>query len=239
MNYNWNWSILFEAPYLNWLLDGFIWTILVALAASAIAFTIGTAIGIFRTVPNRIIRLASRIYVEIFRNIPLIVQMFFWYFVLPEILPDAAGLWLKRDLPLPEFTTAAFALGIYTSSRVSEQIRAGIETVPQGLVLAAKASGMSEVQMYRHVVLPLALRIVIPPMTTEFLTIFKNSSIALTIGLMELTAYGNQISSYTYNSFEAFTAVTVIYAAIALFVTSAMHVVESRTPVPGFIGQRN
>ncbi len=236
MNYNWNWGILFQEPYFGWLLSGFNWTVSVALCAWVIAFTLGSVIGVMRTVPSRIARSFATAYVELFRNIPLLVQMFLWYFALPEALPEEAGRFLKRDLPQPEFVTAVVALGFYTASRVAEQVRAGIESVHGGLGNAAKASGLSITQTYRHVLLPISFRLVIPSMTSEFLTIFKNSSLALTIGLLELTAQARQITEYTFQGFEAFAAATVLYVAIALIVTVLMIFVEQRARIPGYIG---
>src|SRR5690606_3290903 len=149
-------------------------------------------------------------YAEVFRNVPLLVQLFLWYFVVPEILPEAIGHWIKRDLPLPEFTTAVVGLGFYTASRVPGQVRAGIQSLSRGLSLAGYAQGLTTAQLYRYILLPLAFRLIIPPFTTEFLTVFKNSSLALTIGVLELTAQSSQISEYSFHSFEAFTAATVI-----------------------------
>lgn len=239
MNYNWKWGVLFEDPYLGWLISGFGWTISVALCAWVIAMTIGSLIGIGRTLPNPIIRGFCTAYVELFRNVPLLVQMFIWYFAVPEMLPEDMGRWMKRDLPYPEFTMAVIALGLYTASRVAEQVRAGIETVPKGLSAAATAHGLSLSQSYRHILLPIAFRLIVPPMTSEFLTVFKNSSLALTIGLLELTAQSQQIAEYTFQGFEAYTAATVIYVSIALTATIIMQVLERYTRIPGFVGKGN
>lgn len=237
MNYNWNWGVLFEEEYLQWLISGLGWTIAVALCAWVIAMVIGCIVGVGRTLPNRFISFVCTSYVELFRNIPLLVQMFIWYFAVPEMVPDDLGRWLKRDMPNPEFVTAVIALGLYTASRVAEQVRAGIETVPVGLKAAAKASGLNTFQSYRYIQLPISFRLIVPPMTSEFLTVFKNSSLALTIGLLELTAQSQQIAEYTFQGFEAFTAATVIYVFIALIVTTLMHFLERRTAIPGFVGK--
>lgn len=233
MNYNWDWSVLFTEPYFDWLLSGIQWTLLVALAAWVIAFCVGSVVGIARTLPIAAARRCAVIYVEIFRNIPLLVQMFLWYFVLPEIMPEAVGRWMKRDMPNPEFVSAVVCLGFYTAARVAEQVRAGIESVSAGISGAAYASGMRTAQIYRYIFLPLSYRIIMPPMTSEFLTIFKNSSLALTIGLLELTAQSQQISEYTFQIFEAFTAATIIYVTISLVVTFGMREVERKTLIPG------
>ena len=177
----------------------------------------------------------STIYVSIFRNIPLLVQLFLWYFVFPEILPDDAGKWVKRELPLPEFWTAVLCLGLYTASRVGEQVRAGVESITQGQQYAAMAIGLTPVQSYRYVLLPVAYRIIIPPLTSDFLGVFKNSSLALTIGVLELTAMTRQIEEYSFQGFEAFTAATVLYILVTAIVMAAMRVVERRFAMPGMI----
>ena len=160
MNYNWNWSVLFEQEYFGWLLSGLGWTISVALCAWVIAMVVGSLVGVGRTLPNKAISTLCTAYVELFRNIPLLVQMFIWYFAVPEIVPEDAGRWMKREMPQPEFVTAVVALGLYTASRVAEQVRAGIETVPKGLSAAATAQGMSTGQVYRHVLLPISFRLI-------------------------------------------------------------------------------
>lgn len=237
MNYNWNWSVLFEPEYFGWLLSGLGWTVSVALCAWVIAIIVGSLVGVGRTLDNKVINTICTAYVELFRNIPLLVQMFIWYFAVPEILPEDAGRWMKREMPQPEFVTAVVALGLYTASRVAEQVRAGIETVPKGLSAAANAQGMSTGQVYRYVLLPISFRLIVPPMTSEFLTVFKNSSLALTIGLLELTAQSQQIAEYTFQSFEAYTAATIIYVLIALTATILMTVLERYTRIPGYVGK--
>ncbi|HXN16471.1 MAG TPA: amino acid ABC transporter permease [Usitatibacter sp.] len=249
-----DWSVfLQQAPsggmtYLGWLASGTMWTLLVSIFAWIIAFTVGSIIGVIRTTPLKIARVLATAYVELFRNIPLLVQMFLWYFVMPELLPQSWGDWIKTQLPnlvdLPfaqfsmlEFSAAVLCLGLYTASRVAEQVRAGILSLPRGQIGAGLAMGFTLPQVYRYVLLPMSFRIIIPPMTSEFLTIFKNSSTALTIGVLELTAQSRQISEYTFKTFEAFTAATLIYIAITLTVIFAMRWLERRVAVPGFISQ--
>lgn len=238
-SYNWNWGVLVSQPYLGWLLSGLGMTVLLALSAWLIALTLGSLIGVARTLPSPSLRLLATGYVELFRNIPVLVQMFLWFFVLPELVPEDAGRWLKRDLPHPDFFSAMLCLGLYTASRVAEQVRSGINSVPAGLRAAAKASGLTLAQTYRHVLLPLAFRIIVPPMTSEFLGIFKNTSIALTIGVMEITATSRQIESYTFQGYEAFAAATVLYLTIALTLLFLMRRLEARTRVPGWIARGN
>jgi glutamate/aspartate transport system permease protein len=249
-----DWKVFLEQTpsggmtYLGWLASGTMWTLLVSIFAWIIAFTLGSILGVVRTTPLRIPRAIATAYVELFRNIPLLVQMFLWYFVMPEVVPERLGTWLKQELPnlveLPfaqfsmwEFTAAVVCLGLYTASRVAEQVRAGIESLPTGQTNAGLAMGYTLPQVYRYVLLPMAYRLIIPPMTSEFLTIFKNSSTALTIGVLELTAQSRQISEYTFKTFEAFTAATLIYIVITLTVIYAMRFLEGRLAVPGYISQ--
>jgi glutamate/aspartate transport system permease protein len=249
-----DWKVFLEtAPsggmtYLGWLASGTMWTLLVSIFAWVIAFSLGSVLGVLKTTPLKIPKAIATVYVEIFRNVPLLVQMFLWYFVMPEILPERLGTWLKQDLPnlvdLPfaqfsmwEFTAAVLCLGLYTASRVAEQVRAGIQSLPRGQTNAGLAMGFTLPQVYQFVLLPMAYRMIIPPMTSEFLTIFKNSSTALTIGVIELTAQSRQISEYTFKTFEAFTAATLIYIVITLTVIYSMRWLEGRLAVPGFISQ--
>lgn len=222
--------------YLDWVISGIKWTLLVSILGWIIAFSVGSVLGVLRTAPVAWLRVPATIYVKAFRNVPLLVQMFIWYFVVPEIVPQAAGDWLKTKMPMPEFWNAVLCLGFYTASRVAEQVRSGIQSIPRGQTNAALAMGLTLPQVYRHVLLPMGYRIIVPPMTTEFLTIFKNSSVALTIGVLELTAQARQISEYTFRTFEIFTIATIVYALITLTVTFSMRWLENKTRVPGYIG---
>ena len=213
------------------------WTVLISLGAWVLAFSFGSAIGIARTLPWKPARALGTAYVETVRNIPLLVQMVLWFFVLPELVPADLGRWLKRDMPFPEFSMAVLCLGFYTASRVAEQVRAGIESIPRSLVNAALASGMRLRQLYRHILLPIGYRVIVPPMTSEFLGIFKNSSLALTIGVLELTAQSRQIESYTFQGYEAFTAATLLYLSIAVIVLLLTRGIEGYTRIPGMIAR--
>ena len=241
MNYHWHWGILWEVSpdgahtYAQTLLLGTAWTLATALAAWMLALTFGSIVGVVRTTPYRwLVRLGDG-YVELFRNIPLLVQMFLWYFVLPEVVPVAFGNWLKQ-LPNASFWTAVVALGFYTSARVAEQVRAGIMSMPRGQRLASLALGLSLPQAYGYVMLPMAYRIILPPLTSEFLNIIKNSAVALTIGLMELTARARSMQEFSFQVFEAFTAATLIYIVINIAVTFSMRRLERAVAVPGYIG---
>jgi glutamate/aspartate transport system permease protein len=243
VNYNWNWGIFFQTSpdgvhtYLETLFLGTGWTLATALSAWCLALALGSIVGVIRTTPHPWLVRLGNAYVELFRNIPLLVQMFLWYFVLPELLPPAMGDWLKQ-LPDASFYTAVIALGFYTSARVAEQVRAGILSLARGQGMAALALGLTLPQAYAYVLLPMAYRIILPPLTSEFLNIIKNSAVALTIGLMELTARARAMQEFSFQVFEAFTAATVIYIVINIIVTFAMRHVEHRVAVPGLIGAK-
>jgi len=243
MSYNWNWQVFLqpsatgEGTYLAWLLEGLKWTVTLSLTAWIIALIVGSIIGVLRTVPNRWLGLVAAIYVEVFRNIPLLVQLFIWYFVLPEVLPGQMGHNFKQMNPLAQqFLSAMVCLGLFTAARVAEQVRAGINSLPRGQKSAGLAMGFTLAQVYRHVLLPIAYRIIVPPLTSEFLNIFKNSAVATTIGLIELSRQAQQLVDFTAQPYEAFIAVTLLYLLINVTVMFLMRRVEQKVRVPGFVG---
>ena len=242
MQYNWHWKVLLEAEpggtgtYLQYLIVGLGWTLATALAAWVIALAIGAVVGTVRTTPVKWLVRLGNLYVEIFRNVPLIVQMFLWFFVVPELLPQAIGDWIKQ-MPPPwgSYVPAVMCLAIFTSVRVAEQVRAGINSLPRGQRMAGIAIGLTEAQAYRFVILPQAFRIILPPLTSEFMNVIKNSSVALTIGLLELTGRARAMQEFSFRVFEAFTAATVIYLLTNLIVVLAMRALEKKVRVPGLI----
>jgi len=235
-----DWSIYLQLSpdgqhtYLQTILHGLGWTLATALSAWIIALLLGAIIGTIRTTPMAWAVRVGNTYVELFRNIPLLVQMFLWFFVLPELLPTAAGDRLKQ-LPNASFITAVVCLGFFTSARVAELVRAGILALPRGQRMAGTALGLTLPQTYCYVLLPMAIRIVIPPLTSEFLNIIKNSAVALTIGLVELTAAARSMQEFSFHVFEAFSAATVVYVLINIIVVNGMRVLENKLQVPGFI----
>jgi len=243
MNYNWNWHIYWElspdgqGTYFHSLLVGLGWTLATALAAWIIALVLGSVLGVMRTTPSKWAVRFGNAYVELFRNIPLLVQLFLWYFVLPEVVPKALGDLLKSMAPpWGSFVPAVIGLGLFTSARVAEQVRAGIQALARGQGMAGTALGLTLPQTYRYVLLPMAYRIILPPLTSETMNLIKNTSVALTIGLVELTAAGRSMQEYTFQVFEAFTAATVIYIIVNLITVNLMRWFEKRVAIPGFIG---
>ena len=217
------------------LIAGLGWTLATALIAWIIALSLGALIGTMRTTPTKWMVMVGNAYVELFRNIPLLVQMFLWFFVLPELLPTGIGDWLKQ-LPNAPFVTAVICLGFFTSARVAEQVKAGIGSLPRGQTMAGTALGLTLPQTYRFVVLPQAFRIILPPLTSEFLNIIKNSAVALTIGLVELTSRARSMQEFSFQVFEAFTAATLIYIFVNIIVVNLMRLLEKKIAVPGLIG---
>jgi len=240
VNYHWNWHIFLEpnptgaGTYLDMLLSGLWLTIATSLSAWIIALATGSVIGVMRTLPSKFANLIGFAYVEFFRNMPLLVQLFLWFFVLPELLPSAWGLWLKQ-MPHAPFYTAAIGIGLFMSARVAEQLRAGISSLPRGQKQAATALGLTTAQVYIYVLLPIAYRIILPPLTSEFLNTIKNSAVAITIGLLELTGEARSMQEFSFQVFEAFTAATVMYLLINIVVVTAMRIIERYVAIPGYI----
>lgn len=244
MNYHWDWGIFFKPTgvgseiYLNWFASGLYWTLAVALSGWIIALAIGTVVGVARTLPTRWPAALAAAYIDLFRNVPLLVQLFIWYFLVPDLLPEGAQIWFKQDLSptTSQFLSVVVCLGLFTAARVAEQVRTGIEALPRGQRNAAMAMGFSQAQTYRHVLLPQALRVIIPPLTSEFLNIIKNSSVVSLIGLMELLAQTRQTAEYSANIFEAFTLATVIYFVLNMSLMLLMNGLEKKLRVPGMMG---
>jgi glutamate/aspartate transport system permease protein len=244
MGYHWNWGVLLTPvatgepmTYLGWLFAGLEMTVLISLVGWIIAVVVGVLMGTVRTLPGTLLGALSASYVAVFRNIPLIVQFFLWFWVVPELLPVQLGRALKH-MPPAEFATlcSIVCLGLFTSARVCEQVRAGLQALPRGQQDAALSLGLSLPQSYRYVLLPSALRIIVPSLTSEFLNIFKNSSVASTIGLLELSAQAQRMIDYTSQAYESFLAVLATYALITGVIMFAMRRVERRDRLSGQLG---
>jgi glutamate/aspartate transport system permease protein len=233
MNYHWNWAILWTMPYEEWLLEGLGLTVLITVLSFVLALLLGVLAGVASRSRFAPIGWLVTAYVQLFRNVPPLVQLFLWYFVIPDLLPDAIGLWVKRDMPYPEVTTAIFAIGLFAGARVTEQIRAGLAAVERKLLPAALATGLRPLQAFRLVLLPLALRNLLGPLTSEALVTMKLSSLSLTIGVLELTGQSRQIENATYQGFEAFAAATVGYLVIGLGVSAGARAIERRLQLSG------
>lgn len=244
MGYDWRWEVFLDpapsgggATYLDWTLLGLRLTAMLSLSSWLIALAWGSVMGVLRTVPNRVLYAISTVYVEVFRNVPLLVQLMIWYFVIPELVPASLGTWFKQLDPfLQQFLAAMLCLSFFTGARICEQVRAGIESLARGQRAAGLALGLSLRQTYQHVLLPMGFRIIVPPLSSEMVNLVKNSAVASTIGLLELAAMGRQLVDYTAQAYESFAAVTLLYVALNLVILGFMRWVEEKARVPGFIG---
>lgn len=214
--------------YLEWMIQSWGWTLSVAACAYVVAMVVGVTVGVARTLPNSpwLVRLANA-WVELFRNIPLLVQIFLWYFVVPKVFPA-----LQQ---VPGFALVVVALGFFTSARIAEQVRAGIQALPKGQRYAASAMGFTTWQSYRYVLLPMCLRIIMPPLTSETMNMLKNSSVAFAVSVAELTWFYTQAAEETSKGIEIFLGVTALYIISAFAVNRVMAYIEKKIQIPGFI----
>ncbi len=217
--------------YLDTLLDGLKNTVILSITSLILAVLCGVIIGTMRTLPktsiiNYIFRTIGAIWVEIMRNIPLLVQVFLWYFVVPKIYPPA-----MKFSPILLITCA---LGFFTSARIAEQVRSGIEAIPSGQRYAAMAMGFTTYQSYRYIILPRAIRTIMPPLTSEAMGIVKNSSIAFAVSINELMQFQYQAIEEVSHVYENYLLVTILYILIALFVFIVMTVIEQILKIPNF-----
>ena len=229
----WDWQVFLQddgsgRTYLEWMLEAWRWTLAVAGTSWLVAMAVGALVGTLRTLPDRpvLVRLANA-WVELFRNIPLLVQIFLWYFVVPKIIPAFQQ--------VPGFVLVVFGLGFFTSARIAEQFRAGIQALPRGQRYAAMAMGFTTWQSYRYVILPMAFRIILPPLTSESMNLLKNSSVAFAVSIAELTMFAMQAQEETSRGIEIYLAVTALYALSAFAVNRVFAFIENRMRVPGFV----
>ena len=229
----WDWRVFLNddgsgRTYLQWMFDAWGWTLSVAASAWVVAMLFGVLMGTLRTLPNSpwLARLGNA-WVELFRNVPLLVQIFIWYFVVPKMFPA-----MKQ---VPGFVLVVLALGFFTSARIAEQVRAGVQALPRGQRYAGMALGFTTAQTYRYVILPMAFRIIIPPLTSESMNLLKNSSVAFAVSIAELTMFAMQAQEETSRGIEIYIAVTALYAVSAFAVNRVMAFVEKRLQIPGFV----
>ncbi len=220
MNYRFDWAVVTSGKYFEWLVSGVQVTIQLSVMSIALSFLLGLVIAVMRMSRFRPVYWFAHGYLEFFRNTPLLVQIFFWYFGSYKILPDAVNEWLNAQGF--EFAAAVIALTIYTSAFIAEDIRSGVRSIPKEQMEAARSSGFSYIRSMQHIILPQAVRLTIPPLINQFLNLMKNSSLAMTIGVAELMYQARQVESYTFKGFEAFTAATVVYVGLSFAITGLM-----------------
>ncbi len=245
MAYQWDWQVFCkdtiegeivkgcfgsggDRTYLDWMFSAWGWTLSVAACAWVVAMLLGALMGTLRTTPSKPLQFIGNAWVELFRNIPLLVQLFLWYHVIPALIPAMKS--------VPPFALVVMGLGFFTSARVAEQVRAGIQSLPRGQMMAGSAMGLTLPQTYRYVILPMAFRIILPPLTSESMNIVKNSSVAFAVSIAELTQFAMQAQEETSRGIEIYLGVTAIYVISALSVNRVMAFIEKRTRVPGYMG---
>ncbi len=243
MNYSWNWSVLSQSTgvgdstYLQWVLIGLGWLLVIALVAWSIAMVLGSILGIMRTLPSKTARTIGTAYVTLFRNVPLLIQLFIWFYVVPNFLPGPVKDWWMNDLSsnASALISASVGLGLFTAARVCEQVRTGIEALPRGQINAGYAMGFSTSQLYRYVILPQSFRTILPPLSSELTNCVKNTSVASLVGVAEIISQMKTISEYTQNTIEIYTFVTLIFIVINVCLILLMTLLEHRLRVPGLI----
>jgi polar amino acid transport system permease protein len=226
LSYQFDWGIVLTGKYAGWLVSGIITTIQLSLVAIVLSFLLGLLIAVMRMSNVSPVRWIAHGYLEFFRNTPLLVQIFFWYFGSYKILPTVVNDWLGTTNF--EFSAAVIALTIYTSAFIAEDIRSGIRSIPKEQMEAARSSGFSYLRSMQYIILPQAIRITIPPLINQFLNLTKNSSLAMTIGVAELTYQARQIESYTFKGYEAFSAATLVYVLISFVITALVNLYNKK-----------
>lgn len=213
MQYTFDWGVLLA--YKGLLLQGLWLTIKLAACGFLFSTIFGVVLGVCRISQNRVIRFLATCYVEFFRNIPLIVHIFFLYF----------------GLGLGSFASGLIGLVLYSAAFMAEVVRSGIQSIPKTQYEAAYAAGLSRFNVIRYVILPQAIAIVLPPLATEFVNLIKNTAIALTVGVEELTFMTQEIDSITFRGFEAATAATVIYTILCMTILRAVAMLEKHLKI--------
>jgi glutamate/aspartate transport system permease protein len=231
-----DWSILWRAPFGDMIVSAVLTTIELSLVSWVFALVLGVVTGIAREAPLRAARLVATAYVEVFRNIPLLVQLFFVYYVLPRLLPEPARHTLFQLGWEP--VSAVITLSLYTSAKIAEHVRSGLNTVGRPVRLGALSTGLTWMQAQLYVVAPLVLRVIVPSLTSEFVTVFKSSSLAMTVGVVETSYLTQQLGLQTFHWIEANTMGIAVYLACAWSVALLMSVIERFSRVPGVLGRQ-
>jgi len=222
-------SVVLTGEFRSWLLSGW-WLSLRLLAASwVLAVPLATLVALCRLSSVTALRVAGAAFVEGIRNVPLLVHLLFWYFAMPEMLPEATRNWLyEHDA---ESVCAVIALALYSASYMAEDIRSGIRAVPATQIEAARALGFSFLASMRHAVLPQAVRIVVPPLISQTLNLWKNTSIATVIGASELMYQTQKVETASFRGVESFGVATLAYLSVSLVITAVAVVFQRRFPV--------
>jgi len=223
------WTTLLEGKYHDWLVSGFFLSIELLLITLVIALPLAIVIAILRMSPLSLLRAIGTVYVEGIRNVPLLAHMLFWYFGAPEILPDGLKAWLYRGNI--EMASAVVALVLYTSAYMAEDIRSGIRCIAKEQMEAARSLGFSFLMSMRFVILPQSLGLVTPPLISQTLNLWKNTSIAMVIGVMEMMFQAAQVESATFQGFEPYAFATVGYISVSFAISLCAVLYERKFPL--------
>jgi polar amino acid transport system permease protein len=226
MAYSLDFSSVLSGDHLNWLIDGLILTLQMTVACWFLAFSWAVVLLILRNSRFKPAEWFVAVFVEIHQNIPLLVQVLFWYFAMPELLPEVARNWINERNS--EFILATFAVAFCMSAYMSEALRSGLRAIPHTQYEAGRVLGFGYLRTMQYIVLPQAIKFAVPPLINYSLLLFKNTSIAMAIGVHELTYQSRQIENDTFRTFETFAVVTVIYLAISFLIMMAGAAYERR-----------
>lgn len=219
-------SVLLRDEYPQWIVDGVLTMLQLTAYAWMLAMTVGIVLAVIRMTNNRWAERAVAAYVEYHQNVPMLVQIFIWYFGIPSLLPDSMQQWFNAQRS--EFLFAAIAVGLCMGAYVSEDLRSGIRAIPRAQMEAARALGLSYLKACRLVILPQALRVAMPPLVNHTVLLFKNTSLAMTVGVAELTYVAREIESQSFRTVEAYLLATAVYLAISLLIMVSGAFLETR-----------
>jgi polar amino acid transport system permease protein len=222
-------ALLLHGRYHDWLLSGLAVSLQLTALTLLLALPLAVAVALLRLSPVAALRALGVGYVEGIRNVPLLAHLLFWYFGAPELLPDAAKEWLYAGNV--EFDCAVVALTLYIAAYMAEDIRSGIRAIPTVQLEAGRALGFGFLATMRRVILPQALRVTVPPLISQTLNLWKDSSIATVIGVAEMMYQAAKVETATFRSAEAFAFATAAYLAVSLLITGLAAWYQHRWPV--------
>jgi len=220
--------MLSDPEIMDMLGTGIATTVVLFAAAMACGFCIALALTAVNLIPWRPVRSLVALYVEYHRNVPTVVQIMVWYFGMPEILPQALRAWINQGNT--EFSFALIALSLNVSAYYYEDIRSGIRAIAGTQIEAARSVGLGAMQALRYVVLPQAVRYAVPPIINRSIILFKDTSLAMVIGVTELTYQAKRIENATFQTFQIFTITTVIYLCVSLLISALGAQIARRYP---------
>ena len=224
-------SVLLRDDAPQMLLHGVVLMMELTMIAWLLAMVLGTALALVRMSRSRVAQAGVATWVEYHQNVPMLVQLFLWYFGISTLLPSSLQTWLNQHGG--DFVFSVVAIGLATSAYMSESLRGGIRAIPMAQIEAARALGLSYLQSFRHVVLPQAFRYALPTLINHTVLLFKNTSLAMTIGVAELMYATREIESRTFKTVEIYLLATVVYLAISLLIMGLGGLAERRLRVAG------